>query len=170
MIQARSSKGVKRKRDNDDDDDTLTIFRNLLAHKFDENDKDDENDEDKDSEDSEDDENVDDALGWIGRWIDRPLGEGGCKSKDGRPGWGKPEILKTAGIKEAQYNNYMVSILIILAVGLTDSIPPRHPLTTSVTDTSTPRRLLPTTLCFAQQSLGSSSKKYVPSYLFFSIR
>ena len=113
---------------------------------------------------------MDDALGWIGRWINRPLGEGGRKSKDRRPGWGKPEILKTAGIKEAQYNNYMVSILIILAVGLTDSISPRHPLTTSVTDTSTPRRLLLTTLCFAQQSLGSSSKKYVPSYLFFSIR
>ena len=71
MIQARSSKGVKRKRDNDDDDNTLTIFRNLLAHKFDENDKDDKDNEDKDSEDSEDDENVDDALGWIGRWINR---------------------------------------------------------------------------------------------------
>ena len=161
--------GVKRKSDNNDNDDTLMIFWNLLAHEFDENDKDNEDNEDKDSEDSEDDKNMDNTLGWISCWINRLLGEGGCKSKDRCPGWGKPEILKTAGIKEAQYNNYMVSILIILTVGLTDSISPRHLLTTSVTDTSTPRRLLLTTLCFAQQSLGSSLKKYIPSYLFFSI-
>ena len=70
---------------------------------------------------------MDDETSWIDRWIDKPPGEGGRKNKEGRPGWGKPQILETAGITDDQYHRYMVSFLGIFTVGLTDSISPRCP-------------------------------------------
>ena len=119
-IQPQPSKGVKRKRDNDenDDNDTLKRFRRLLAQSYDDNDNDeygsdsDNDDNNNNGNDNDNDNNDDnDETNWINRWIDKPFGEGGRKNKEGRPGWGKPEILKTAGITEAQYNRYMVSFL-----------------------------------------------------------
>ena len=121
-IQPQPSKGVKRKRDNDenDDNDTLKRFRRLLAQSYDDNDNDengsdsdndDDNDDDNDNGNNNDNDDDDDETSWINRWIDKPFGEGGRKNKEGRPGWGKPEILKTARITEAQYNRYMVSFL-----------------------------------------------------------
>ena len=121
-IQPQPSKGVKRKRDNNENDDnnTLKRFRRLLAQSYDDNDNDengsdsdndDDNDDDNDNGNDNDNDDDDDKTSWINRWIDKPFGEGGRKNKEGRPGWGKPEILKTAGITEAQYNRYMVSFL-----------------------------------------------------------
>ena len=46
----------------------------------------------------------------------------GQKNREGRLGWGNPEILKATGITEARYTMYMVCISIILAVGRVDSI------------------------------------------------
>lgn len=119
-IQPQASKGVKRKRDNDDNDDNdaLKRLRRLLAQGYDDNDNDeDDNNSDNDdnngnSNDNDNDnvnDNDNDETSWIDCWIDKPFGEGGRKNKEGRPGWGKPEILKTAGITEGQYNRYMVS-------------------------------------------------------------
>lgn len=111
-VQTQSSKGVKKKRDNDDDD-AFTNFRRLLTHENNENGDSDYGEEEGKHEDGE---NGDDDASWIDRWIDKPSGLGGRKNKEGRPGWGKPEILKTAGITEGQYDQYMVSLLAIFAV------------------------------------------------------
>ena len=160
-IQTWSSKGVKRKHDDNDDGNALTIFWKLLTHK-DENNENDENDQNEygeDNKDSQDDENMDDKRSWINCWIDKPPSEGGRRDKEGCPGWGKPEILKTAGITEAQYNRYMVSFHVSFAVGLIDLILPRCPHTICVLSTSTPRRHSATMLCFIRLSMGSSSKK-----------
>ena len=46
---------------------------------------------------------------WIDVLVEKPPGERGCKTREGRPGWGKPEILEAAGITEAQYTRYMAS-------------------------------------------------------------
>ena len=167
-IQTQPPKGVKRGCENDEND-ALTIFQSILAHDDNENDKVNEVKDGEDSEDNKNDENVDDEASWINCWIDKPLGEGGCRNK-GCPGWGKPEILKTAGIMGDQYTHYMVSPLVFFAVGLTDSISPRDLLTICVIATSTPKRHSMTTLCFTQWSRALLSKQSVQSYLFVSIR
>ena len=176
-IQTQSSKGVKRKRDNDNND-ALTVFRSLLTYENDQDDEDDEDnedDQDNKDEDSEDngndnsDKDGNDKTSWINCWIDKPPGEGGCKNKDERPGWGKPEILKTAGITGDQYNCYMISFLVIFAVGLINSISPRCLLTICAIATLIPQSPSATTLYFARLNMASLLKKYVQSYLFFCI-
>jgi len=92
---------VKRKCDDDDDDDedALTVFRSLLVY---DNDNDNDNKAREDNDNDNSNEEGDDKSSWINRWIDKPPGEGGRKAKDGCPGWGKPEIMKTAGITDGQ--------------------------------------------------------------------
>ena len=167
-IQTQPPKGVKRGHENDNDN-ALLIFWSILAHDDNENDEDNEVEDGEDSEDNENNENVDDEASWINCWIDTPLGEGGCRNKEGCPGWGKPEILKTAGITGDQYTHYMVSPLVFFAVGLTDSISPRDPLTICVIATSTPKRHSTTTLHFTQWSMALLLKQSIQSYLFVSI-
>ena len=151
-IQTRPPKGVKCGCENDDNN-ALTIFQNILTHDDIENNEVNKVEDSEDGEDDENNENVDNEASWINRWIDKPLSEGGCRNKEGCPGWGKPKILKTAGITGDQYTRYMVSPLVFFAVGLTDSISPRDPLTICVIAASTPKRHLTTTLCFTQQSI-----------------
>jgi len=173
-IQTQSSKGVKRKRDNDNND-ALTVFQSLLTYKNDQDDKDDKDNKDDKDEDSEDngndnsDKDGNNKTSWINCWINKPPGEGGRKNKDECPGWGKPEILKTAGITGDQYNCYMVSFLVIFAVGLINSISPRCLLTICVIATLIPQSPSATTLYFTQPNMASLSKKYVQSYPFFCI-
>ena len=166
MIQTQPPKGVKRGCGNDNDD-ALTIFQSILAHEDNENNK---VNEVEDGEDDENNKNVDDEASWINCWIDKPLSEGGCRNKEGCPGWGKPKILKTAGIMGDQYTCYIVSPLVFFAVGLTDSISPRDLLTICVIATSTPKRHSMTTLHFTQRSMALLSKQSIQSYLFVSIR
>ena len=168
MIQTRLPKGVKRGCENDDDD-ALMIFRSILTHDDNKNDKVNKVEDGEDGEDNENDENMDNEASWINHWINKPLGEGGCRNKEGHPGWGKPEILKTAGITGDQYTCYLVSPLVFFAVGLTDSILPRDLLTICVIATSTPKRHSMTTLRFTQQSMALLLKQSVQSYLFVSI-
>src|SRR5882757_5577718 len=100
-IQAWPSKGAKRKRDNDD---ALANIQNLLAQFTSDNEGEDNNEDDKDDKDEDEDK----VTSWIDHWINKPSSEGGCRNTEERPGWGKPEILKTAGITDCQYNRYMV--------------------------------------------------------------
>jgi len=167
-IQTQPSKRVKRKHDDDDDDDedALTVFRSLLTY---DNNNNNNNKAREDNDNDNSDEEEDDKSSWINRWIDKPPGEGGRKNKDGRPGWGKPEIMKTAGITDGQYNRYMVSFLVIFTVGFINSISPRCPPITCVTDISTPWRPLASTLHLDRLNMASLSKKYVQSYPFFCI-
>jgi len=108
----RPSKGIKRK--HEDDNNLLAVFQSLLAHVAD-------GDEDEITTDDSSDKDHEEGTSWINHWIDKPLGERGRKNSDTRPGWGKPEIMKTAGITEEQYNRYMVSFLVVLVVEPTDS-------------------------------------------------
>ena len=128
-----------KRKHDNNNDDALTVFRSLLTYKNDEDDKD-----DKDDKDDQDD-------------------------KDEHPGWGKPEILKTASITGDQYNHYMVSFLVIFAVGLINSISPRCLLTICAIATLIPQSPSATTLYFTRPNMASLSKKYVQSYLFFCI-
>ena len=113
----RSSKGVKRK--HDDDNNLRTVIESILAN----DDGDNSNNDDDDNIGSDDDNSgAIDKPSWVDRWIDQPPGEQGRVSKDVRLGWGKPEIMRVTGIMEAQYIRYMVSLSIVLAVRLTDSI------------------------------------------------
>ena len=167
-IQTQLPKGVKRGHENDNNN-ALTIFQSILTHDDNENDEVNKVEDGEDGEDDENDENMDNEASWINCWIDKPLGEGGCRNKEGRPGWGKPKILKTAGITGDQYTHYLVSPLVFFTVGLTDSILPRDLLTICVITTSTPKRHSTTTLRFTQQSMALLSKQSVQSYLFVSI-
>ena len=85
------------------------------------------NKDDKANEDSEDDEDDEDdndgSTRWINRWIDKPSGEGGRKNKEGRAGWGKPEIMDVAGITEGQYSCYLVSLSFLRLSSLTQFHP-----------------------------------------------
>ena len=113
----RSSKGVKRK--HDDDNDLCAVIESILT-----NDDGDNSNNDNDDNIGSDDNNSGaiDKPSWVDCWIDQPPGERGRVSKDAWLGWGKPEIMRVTGITEAQYIRYMVSLSIILAVQLTDSI------------------------------------------------
>jgi hypothetical protein len=111
--QTQPPKGVKRK--SGDTDDALANLQRLLAHAT--NCDEDDCDENGDcNEDDKDDEDGSVDTSWIDRWIDRPAGEGGRRHREGRPGWGKTEIMQAADITEDQYNRYMVSFMVILAV------------------------------------------------------
>jgi hypothetical protein len=132
--QTQPPKGVKRK--SGDTDDALANLQRLLAHTTN-NDKDNCNKKDNCNEDNKDDEDGSIDTSWINCWIDQPAGEGGHRHREGHPGWGKTEIMQAANIMEDQYNCYMVSFMVILAVDLTDSISPRNPciicaITTSI--------------------------------------
>ena len=115
--QIRSSKGVKRKRD--DDNNILTAFQSLLTQV---SGHEDSNDEDDNRNEEDEDDNGDTAVSWIDRWVDKPIGERSRKNSERRPGWGKAEMMEAAGITEDQYNRYMVSF--ILVVELTDRFLP----------------------------------------------
>ena len=156
----------KHNNDDNNDEDTLTVFRSLLAY---DNDNNNNNKACEDNDNNNSNKEGDDKSSWINRWIDKPPGEGGHKAKDGRPGWGKPKIMKTTGITDGQYNCYMVSFLVIFTVGFIDSISPRCLPITCVTDISTPWRPLAPTLHSDWPNMASLSKKYVQSYLFFCI-
>ena len=39
--------------------------------------------------------------------VDKPYGEQGWRTRDGRPGWGTADILVTINITKAQYVRYM---------------------------------------------------------------
>ena len=113
----RSSKGVKRK--HEDDNDLRAVIESILT-----NDNGDNSNNDNDNNIGSDDNNSStiDKLSWVDCWIDQPPGKRGCVSKDTWLGWGKLEIMRVTGITEAQYIRYMVSLSIVLAVWLTDSI------------------------------------------------
>ena len=114
----RTSTGVKRKRG--DDNDLRLMIQSVLA------DSDDNDNDDNDSDDSDDGDNYNadtiDKPSWVDCWVDQPPGERGRANRNGRLGWGKPEIMEVTGITEAQYSRYMVSLSIVLAVRLGDSI------------------------------------------------
>ena len=113
----RSSKGVKRKHDNNND--LCAVIESILAN----NNSDNSNNDDDDNIGSDDDNSgAIDKPSWVDCWIDQPPGERGHVSKDAQLGWGKPEIMRVTGITEAQYIRYMVSLSIVLAVWLMDSI------------------------------------------------
>ena len=113
----RSSKGVKRK--HDDDNDLCAVIESILAN----NNSNNSNNNDDDNISSDDDNSgTIDKPSWVDRWINQPPSEQGHVSKDAWLGWGKLEIMRVTGITEAQYIRYMVSLSIVLAVWLTDSI------------------------------------------------
>ena len=77
--------------------------------------QDNNNDHDNDNEDN----NSGDTNNNPG-WINPPAGECGWKNWEGCLGWGKPEILTTAGITEDQYTIYMVSFLQLISLDIID--------------------------------------------------
>ena len=111
----RTSTGVKRKRG--DDNDLRSTIQSILAYS-------DDNDNDDNDNDNGDDYNAGtiEKPSWIDCWVNQPPGERGRTIRNGRLGWGKPEIMEVTGITEAQYTRYMVSLSIVLALGLGDSI------------------------------------------------
>ena len=88
------SKRLKRKLD-DDDRLRAPIEKSL--------DDDDDDDDDDDHNEDNNSGNTNENPSWIDHWIDQPAGERGRKNREGRLGWGRPEILKAIGITEAQY-------------------------------------------------------------------
>ena len=128
----RLSNRLKRK---PDDDDRLCAPVEEGLDEAD-NDNNDNNNEDEDHNEDNDGGDTSDNTGWINHFVDQPAGEHRRKNREGRLGWGKPEILKATGITEAQYTMYMVCISVILAVGLVDSIFPRNRLIAFATVTS----------------------------------
>ena len=113
----RSSKGVKRK--HDDNNDLCMVIESILANNNSDNSN---NNNDNNSGSDDNDSSTIDKLSWVNCWINQPSGKQGHVSKDTQLGLGKLEIMRVTGITEAQYICYMVSLSIILAVQLTDSI------------------------------------------------
>jgi len=150
--QTGPSKVIKWKLDNDDQ--VLVIFQNLIAGGAD---KDEDNNCNKDNKDS----SV--YTHWINYWIDKPVSEQRRTHRDGRPGWGKPKIMSTASITEAQYTHYMVDLPSILAVELTDSISPSDLRIVCVITISTSQRPSTTTVRPTWMSIFSLFKRLVQS-------
>ena len=96
----RLSNRLKRKLD---DDDRLCA---PVEEGLDEDDDDNNDDEDRNEDNDGGDTN--DNPGWIDYLVDQPAGECGRKNREGRLGWGKPEILKVTGITEP-----MIGLLVI---------------------------------------------------------
>jgi hypothetical protein len=137
----------------------FALFQDFLActaHDY----EDDPNEGDNCDEEDEEDKLSDVGTSWIERWVDQPAGERGRKNTETRPGWGKPDILKTAGITESQYARYMVSFFIILAAELTDPISPRNPCTVCATTTSTSQSPSRATFLPTRPSFASLSQRY----------
>lgn len=86
--QAQQSNGLKRKRNNE-----TSLVPAACAGDEDTNDYEDDNDYNDSSVNTQ----------WIDHWVHKPYGERGCRNRDSRPGWGKPEALVAAGITEGQY-------------------------------------------------------------------
>ena len=162
--QTRPSGQGKRKRD---DDELFELFQSFLEC-IDNNNNNDDNDNDNNDNDNDNDgcnevdkySEVD--MSWIDRWVDKPAGERGRMNKEGRPGWGKPEIMQVTGIMEAQYNLYMVCFSVFLVVELTDSISPRNLCIVCAAAISTSRRPSTTTIGCTRPSMASLLRRYVP--------
>jgi len=151
------SKGFKRKFG--DHAGMFALFQDFLTRAA-YDDEDDGNEGDNRDEEDEDDEDGNVDTSWIERWVDQPAGERSRKHTETRPGWAKPDILKTAGITQSQYARYMVSFFIILAVELTDPISPRNLRTVCVTATWTPQSPSTATFLLTRLSLASLSQRY----------
>ena len=90
----------------------FTLFQDFLMHAT-YNDEDDGNKGDNRNKEDKDDEDGNVDISWIECWVNQPTGEQGHKHTETRPGWVKPDILKTAGITQSRYTCYMVSSFII---------------------------------------------------------